>query len=162
MRTISLFHLIAMNIDLHVDFNKPNISNDFIRKWCCGGSFAVLSKFFLFGWGAEMNQVHYYCGHLLACCTSPRWWVVIVVEQLVEWMIGKGNRSTQRKHVPVPLCPPQIPHDLTQAGTQFAAVGSRPATPVVCDRCWGWMSRGWVKWGKWREGGRKCCDLSSL
>jgi hypothetical protein len=28
-------------------------------------------------------------------------------------MVGKGNRSTQRKPAPVPLCPPQIPHDLT-------------------------------------------------
>jgi hypothetical protein len=26
--------------------------------------------------------------------------------------IGKGNRRTLRKSVPVPLCPPQIPHDL--------------------------------------------------
>jgi hypothetical protein len=29
-------------------------------------------------------------------------------------MISKGNRSTQRKPAPVPLCPPQIPHDLTK------------------------------------------------
>jgi hypothetical protein len=29
--------------------------------------------------------------------------------------IGKGNRSTRRNPVPDPLCPPQIPHDLTQA-----------------------------------------------
>jgi hypothetical protein len=25
-------------------------------------------------------------------------------------MIGRGNRSTQRKLAPVPLCPPQTPH----------------------------------------------------
>jgi hypothetical protein len=25
--------------------------------------------------------------------------------------IGRGNRSTQRKPVPMPLFPPQIPHD---------------------------------------------------
>jgi hypothetical protein len=29
--------------------------------------------------------------------------------------IGRGNRSTCRKPTPVPLCPPQIPHDLTRA-----------------------------------------------
>jgi hypothetical protein len=29
--------------------------------------------------------------------------------------IGGANRRTQRKPVPVPLCPPQIPHDLTWA-----------------------------------------------
>jgi hypothetical protein len=27
--------------------------------------------------------------------------------------IGRGNQSTRRKPAPVPLCPPQIPHDLT-------------------------------------------------
>jgi hypothetical protein len=27
--------------------------------------------------------------------------------------IGRGNRSTRGKPAPVPLCPPQIPHDLT-------------------------------------------------
>jgi hypothetical protein len=30
-------------------------------------------------------------------------------------MIGRGNQSTRGKPAPVPLCPPQIPHDLTQA-----------------------------------------------
>jgi hypothetical protein len=36
-------------------------------------------------------------------------------------MIDKGNQCTRRKPAPVPLCPPQIPHDLTRA----AAVGSQ-------------------------------------
>jgi hypothetical protein len=27
--------------------------------------------------------------------------------------IGRGNRNTRREPAPVPLCPPQIPHDLT-------------------------------------------------
>jgi hypothetical protein len=26
-------------------------------------------------------------------------------------IIGRGNRSIRRKLAPVPLCPPQIPHD---------------------------------------------------
>jgi hypothetical protein len=38
--------------------------------------------------------------------------------------IGKGNRSTRRKRAPMPLCPPQTPHDLTRARTRVAAVGS--------------------------------------
>jgi hypothetical protein len=42
--------------------------------------------------------------------------------------IGMGKRSTRRKHVPVPLCPPQIRHDLTRARTRAAAVGSRRLT----------------------------------
>jgi hypothetical protein len=37
--------------------------------------------------------------------------------------ICRGNRSTQRKPAPVPLCPPQVSHNLTWARTQVAAVG---------------------------------------
>jgi hypothetical protein len=36
--------------------------------------------------------------------------------------IGKGNRSTRRKPAPVPLSPPQIPHELTWNRTRAAAV----------------------------------------
>jgi hypothetical protein len=34
--------------------------------------------------------------------------------------IGRGNRSTQRKPAPAPLCPPRIPHDQTRARTRAA------------------------------------------
>jgi hypothetical protein len=40
-------------------------------------------------------------------------------------MLGKGNRSTRKIPSAVPLCPPQIPHDLTRARTWAAEVGSR-------------------------------------
>jgi hypothetical protein len=43
-------------------------------------------------------------------------------------IIGRGNRSTRRKPAAVPLCPPQIPHDLTWARTLAAAVGSQQLT----------------------------------
>jgi hypothetical protein len=39
--------------------------------------------------------------------------------------IGRVNRSSRRKPAPAPLCPPQIPHNQTQAWTQAAAVGSQ-------------------------------------
>jgi hypothetical protein len=42
--------------------------------------------------------------------------------------IGRGNRSTRRKPAPVPLCPPQIPHDLTWDRTWAAAMGSQRLT----------------------------------
>jgi hypothetical protein len=42
--------------------------------------------------------------------------------------IGRRNRSTQRKPAPVPLCPPQIPHDLTWDWTRAATVGSQRLT----------------------------------
>jgi hypothetical protein len=38
-------------------------------------------------------------------------------------MISRGNRSTWRKPVPVPLCPPQIPHAV-RTRTQAVTVGS--------------------------------------
>jgi hypothetical protein len=40
-------------------------------------------------------------------------------------IMGRGNRSTRRKPGWVPLCPPQIPHDLNWTWTRTAAVGSR-------------------------------------
>jgi hypothetical protein len=39
--------------------------------------------------------------------------------------IGRGNRNTRREFDAVPLCQPQIPHDLTRARTRTAVVGSR-------------------------------------
>jgi hypothetical protein len=48
--------------------------------------------------------------------------------------IGRGNRITQRKPTTVPLCPPQIPHDLTRARTQVSAVGSQRLTTRAMAR----------------------------
>jgi hypothetical protein len=45
--------------------------------------------------------------------------------------IGRGNRSTRRKPTPVPLCPPKIPHDLTQSRTRAATKGSRRQQPEL-------------------------------
>jgi hypothetical protein len=39
--------------------------------------------------------------------------------------IGRGNRSTRRKPAPLPLCPPQIPHDL---GSNPGRRDGKPAT----------------------------------
>jgi hypothetical protein len=39
--------------------------------------------------------------------------------------IGRGNRSTRRKPANLPLCPPQISHELTWARTRTAAVRGR-------------------------------------
>jgi hypothetical protein len=64
---------------------------------------------------------------LLAYCTSPGWWTMVSVEQSLEWL-DRGNGSTRRKPALVPLCPPQIPDDLTRARIRAAAVGSRRLT----------------------------------
>jgi hypothetical protein len=47
---------------------------------------------------------------------------------------GRGNRSTRRKSGPVPICPPQIKHDLTRALTQAASVVSRQLTAWAMAR----------------------------
>jgi hypothetical protein len=41
--------------------------------------------------------------------------------------IGRGNRSTRRKPAPVPLCPPQIPHDPTwdRTSSQTSVQGTK-------------------------------------
>jgi hypothetical protein len=46
----------------------------------------------------------------------------------ISRMSSRGNRSTRRKPAPVPLCPPQIPHDLTRVRTPATAVGNRLLT----------------------------------
>jgi hypothetical protein len=55
--------------------------------------------------------------------------------EAVDWMrIGRRNWSIRRKPTPVPLCPPQIPHDVAWARTRTAAVGNRPLTAWVMAR----------------------------
>jgi hypothetical protein len=70
--------------------------------------------------GLKRNQVHCHCGYLLAYGPSPVLQMVIV-EQLVEWMSGRGNRSTHRKPAQVPLCPSQFPYDMTRDRTRAAS-----------------------------------------
>jgi hypothetical protein len=48
--------------------------------------------------------------------------------------IGREGRSTRRKPTPVPLSPPQIPHDLTRARTRAASLRSRRLTACVTAR----------------------------
>jgi hypothetical protein len=52
----------------------------------------------------------------------------------VAEMLGKGNRSTRRKSAPLPLCPPQIPHDMTRARPLAASAGSRLLTAKAMGR----------------------------
>jgi hypothetical protein len=48
--------------------------------------------------------------------------------------IGRGRRSTRRKPAPVPLFPPQIPHDLTWDRIRAAAMGNRRLTAWAMAR----------------------------
>jgi hypothetical protein len=61
--------------------------------------------------------------------------------------IGRGNQSTQRKPAPMPLCPPQIPHDQTRA----AAVGVLGLL-LVMSRFKAWLIKaalGTDMWNYW-------------
>jgi hypothetical protein len=80
--------------------------------------------------GNSTNRVHVfsgwsetestrYVGQYVSHSTSPEWWLLMNVEQLVEW-----NGSTRRKPAPVPLCAPQIPHDPGHRG-------GKPATNLL-------------------------------
>jgi hypothetical protein len=64
---------------------------------------------------------------LFVYCTSLGWQMVMIVEQLVESMGGRGNRSTRRKTAPVP-------HDLTRDRTGAAAGGNRKLTAWITAR----------------------------
>jgi hypothetical protein len=88
-------------------------------------------KKFLFG--VEWNRVHYYWGHI-GLLYQPR--MVVDDDECVAvgGMIGRGNRSTQRKLAPVSLCPLQIPHDLTRYRTRAAEMESRRLTARATAR----------------------------
>jgi hypothetical protein len=45
--------------------------------------------------------------------------------ETIGGMIGRRCRSPRRNPTPVPLCPPQIPHDPTLAGVRAVTVGSQ-------------------------------------
>jgi hypothetical protein len=46
----------------------------------------------------------------------------------------RGNQLSGRKHVLLPLCPPQIPHDLTFNAARATEVGSRRLTALAMAR----------------------------
>jgi hypothetical protein len=82
----------------------------------------IASPFFLFT--LVWNRVHYYRAYywpILPAKDDDVWlWVC--------WMIGRGSISTRRKPAPVPLWPPQIPHDLTCSQAWAAVVGNQQLT----------------------------------
>jgi hypothetical protein len=48
--------------------------------------------------------------------------------EAVGEIVGRGNRSARGNPAAVPLCPPQIPHDLIRARNRATAVGRRRLT----------------------------------
>jgi hypothetical protein len=98
-----------------------------VRPCVCSHNVDALIIFsFPLSLGLEWKRVHYYCGHMLACCTKPGWEMVTIEEQLVEVMGGKRTRYPRRKPASVSLCLPQIPNILT--GIEPGLRGGKPAT----------------------------------
>jgi hypothetical protein len=85
------------------------------------------SKRMYFFWflGVGWDWVHLVSRPLIGLLYQPRMIADDECGAVGGMRIGRGDRSTRRKPVLVPLCPPRISHDLTWARTRVAAVGSR-------------------------------------
>jgi hypothetical protein len=91
---------------------------------CLNSEVSTSSSFFrLSGWG-ETGESTWYVGLLY----QPRMIDDDDYGAVGGMRIGRGNRSTRKKPAPVPLCPPQIPYDLTRDRPRAAAVGSQRLT----------------------------------
>jgi hypothetical protein len=91
-----------------------------ILFWGGGGSLLFFCLGFL-GWG--VTESTWYIAHYLAYCIRPGWWT----EQSVEWVTAKTGVLAEN----LPLCPPQIPRDLTWVQTQDVVVGSQQGSIVT-------------------------------
>jgi hypothetical protein len=93
-------------------------------------STSILVFFSFLGW-VETESTWYF-GHYWPIVPAPddRWWM-----WRSRWNGNwQGKRKYSEKTCPVPLSPPQIPHDMTWAGTRAAAVGSRRLTAWAMAR----------------------------
>jgi hypothetical protein len=147
-------------VDIHVNSTGPHARVSY--DWC-RVSFISGKRLYGHGYVLEVRSCSSACGCGFCMLTSPRssvtnlpilgvgWdWVHLIRRPLTGLLyqprmidecgavggmrIGKGNRNTRKKPVPMPLCPPQIPHDLTWARTRAAAVGSRRLTSWATAR----------------------------
>jgi hypothetical protein len=86
--------------------------------------------FFLMGW----DWVHLILRSLFGLLYQPQTIDDDSCGAIGGMRIGRGNWSTRREPAPVPLCPPQIPDDLTRARNQAAAVRSQRLTAWAMAR----------------------------
>jgi hypothetical protein len=114
--------------------NMESVAKSRFPGW---GKILYLS-FFLVSWGGVgWDWVHWVRRPLTGLLYQPRT-IDDECGAVGGMRIGRGNWSIRRKPVPVPFCPPNIPHDLTWARTRAPAVGSRRLTawamawPFLC------------------------------
>jgi hypothetical protein len=107
--------------------SHPVLRSLLILSYCLslgvpGGHFPFfIICIYLYGWSGTKSAITEAI-YWPAVPTQDDWWLMMIVEQLVKWMSGRGNWSTWRKPAAVPLCPAQILHDLTWPQTQAIAV----------------------------------------
>jgi hypothetical protein len=99
-----------------------------VRKLCV---FNEIFFFFIVIILSGMRQSTRYCGHFWPIVPAPDDGDCGAIGGI---NIGRKNRSTWRKPAPVPLCPPQIQHELTRARTRAVAVGSQRLISRVMAR----------------------------
>jgi hypothetical protein len=104
----------------------------------------VLCPFFIFVWWGEPEST-WYVGHYFFLLHQFR-----MIDDdddddecgAVRGMrIYRGNQGTRRKPAPVPLCLPQIPHDLTWARSRDAAMTSRRLTAWAMARAMDYIKK---------------------
>jgi hypothetical protein len=105
--------------------NCRNMDTSHIRS-INSNAYNILFFFSFLGWGESPLR------------TSATVWPLYQPRTIDDegWAVGeirisRGNRSTRRKPAPMPLYPPQIPHDLTWARTRAAMVGRRRLTALA-------------------------------
>jgi hypothetical protein len=143
-------------------------------QWCCGTiylfrswpaeeSLQLYETFFLFSHG--VSWVHLVLRPLFGLLYQPQMTDDDDCGAIGGMRTGRVNRSTRRKPAPVPLRPPQIPHDLTRARTEAAAVGSRRLTAWAMARpLWNLVSvmiRGTYPWLFWTRDKNPVFNFSS-
>jgi hypothetical protein len=100
-----------------------------IRKWriCAVKCYSKMLNYkeHVFFLGGEWSPLS--LRSLLAYCIgSIRYWMMMSGSNL--WNEWQRKPKYSEIPAPVPLCQPQIPHDLTRAQTRSAAVGNRRLT----------------------------------
>jgi hypothetical protein len=72
------------------------------------------SPTFLFFWGGGWNGTESTITQATTGLLYQPWMMYDECGAVGGMGIGRGNQSARSKSAPVPLCPPQIPHDLNR------------------------------------------------
>jgi hypothetical protein len=78
---------------------------------------------FIYFLGVGWDLVHLICQSVIGLLYQP--WMIDQYGAIGGMRISRGNRSPLRKSAPLPLCPPQIPLNLTWDWTWATVMGSR-------------------------------------